>query len=200
MWYITANSGQKRPQPSAGSHEAMLVQVIDLGTQPWSTAYPEPKRKIELMFELLDEKWEFDWKEKPFAVWQYASPYISYDKNKTTNYHKLINQLFGSKTHEEAQAVDFNDILGTVYMVQLVDNNWFTNIESLTKGTAKMQEEYKTYKSHNEKLFFTLEDFDINVFESLSEKKQEKIKSSPEYQKKDLGTTSLPDDNDILPF
>lgn len=200
MWYITADSGQKRPQPTTWSHEAMLVQVIDLGTQPWSKAYPDPKRKIELMFEILDENWEFNGEKKPFAVWQYTSPYVSYDSAKITNYHKLINQLFGSKTHDEAKAVDFNTILWDVYMVQLVDNNGFTNIESITRGTTKMQAEYKEFTPFNKKLFFTLEDFDINIFESLSEKKQEKIKSSPEYQNKDLGTVSKEDEADDLPF
>lgn len=209
MWFITADSGQKRPQPTAWSHEAMLVQVIDLGTQPWSQAYPDPKRKIELMFEILDENGDFNWEQKPFAVWQYTSPYISYDASKITNYHKLINQLFWSKNHEEAKAVDFGEILWDVYMIQLVDNNWYTNIESLTRWTTKMQAEYKDHTTHNPQIFFTLEDFNLDVFEQLSEKKQEKIKSSPEYinatKLKDGGdftkkTERIEEDFDDLPF
>lgn len=182
MWYITADSGQKRPQPTLWSHEAMLVQVIDLGTQPWSDKYPEPKRKLELMFEILDESWDFNGDQKPFAVWQYTSPYISYNKDKITNYHKLINQLFWSKTHDEAGKVDFEEILGTVYMIQIKENNWFVNIDSITKGTAKMQEAYKNHTPFNTKFVFSLEEFNQNLFDWLREKVQEKIKNSPEYQ------------------
>jgi hypothetical protein len=71
------------------------------------------------------------------------------------------------------------------------------NIESLTKGTAKMQEEYKDYKTFNEQLFFTLEDFNEHTFSLLSEKKQEKIKTSPEFQNLN---NLVDDDTDSLPF
>jgi hypothetical protein len=46
-----------------------------------------------------------------------------------------------------------------------------------------MQEEYKDYTTFNPQIFFTLEDFNQDIFDQLSEKKQEKIKASPEYQK-----------------
>lgn len=48
-------SGQYRPLLDAGMYDARILRVIDLGLQPGSAQYPEPKPKMEIEFELLDE-------------------------------------------------------------------------------------------------------------------------------------------------
>lgn len=186
MWKITASKGQEtqRPQMKNWSHEAMLVQVIDLWTQPWSDKYPESKRKLELMFEILDEKWDFWWEPKPFAARKYVNNvYISHNKDKISNYHWLINSLFWNKTHEEAADINFDNIIWSVYIVQISENNWFSNIDNITRWTEKMQEEYKAFTPYNEKFVFSLEEYNQNLFDWLREKVKAKIINSPEYQK-----------------
>ena len=48
-------SGQYRPLLDAGMYNARILRVIDLGLQPGSQQYPEPKSKMEIEFELQDE-------------------------------------------------------------------------------------------------------------------------------------------------
>ena len=48
-------SGQYRPLLDAGMYNARILRVIDLGLQPGSQQYPEPKPKMEIEFELQDE-------------------------------------------------------------------------------------------------------------------------------------------------
>lgn len=44
-----------RPVLEVGMYPARIYQVVDLGLQPGSAAYPDPKYKLEIGFELLDE-------------------------------------------------------------------------------------------------------------------------------------------------
>lgn len=181
---ITATTGEsKKEKVTEGSHEVMLVRVVDLGTQPGSNAYPDPKRKLEFMYEVMDQKFMYKDEEKPFCLRETISPvYIS--EKKETNYHKMLNALFGKTlTYEEAREVDFDEILWNIYMAQ-VEHNWdWVNVWSITKVTKKVEQMYKDYDPTNEKFVFSLENFDQSLFDKLNDKKKEIIQSSPEYKK-----------------
>ena len=43
------------PLLDAGTYDARILSIVDLGMQPGSPQYPEPKPKLEFRFELLDE-------------------------------------------------------------------------------------------------------------------------------------------------
>ena len=43
------------PLLDAGTYDARVLSIVDLGMQPGSPQYPEPKLKLEFRFELLDE-------------------------------------------------------------------------------------------------------------------------------------------------
>lgn len=43
------------PLLDAGTYDARILSIVDLGLQPGSPQYPEPKLKLEFRFELLDE-------------------------------------------------------------------------------------------------------------------------------------------------
>lgn len=189
MAKITVDSGRAFPKPKAGQHEVMLVQVIDLGTQPSKDPQYEPSRQLEFMFEVMDEKAEFDNKdwtkeEKPFWLWMYASPYISYKLDKITNYHKLIRNLAGTDlTHEEAKNFNFDDYLGKIYTATVVANGDFMNIQSFVRASDKLVKAYDDYQVFNPKFVFSLEEFDKTIYNTFNEKKKLKIANSPEYQK-----------------
>lgn len=44
-----------RPLLEAAPYNARILQVVDLGLQPGSAEYPDPKHKLEITFELQDE-------------------------------------------------------------------------------------------------------------------------------------------------
>lgn len=43
------------PLLDPGAYDARILSIVDLGMQPGSPSYPEPKPKLEFRFELLDE-------------------------------------------------------------------------------------------------------------------------------------------------
>ncbi len=199
MWAITASTGSNRPKVSEGSHEVMLVKVVDLGTQEGTGMYPEPKRKIEIMYEVMDQQAEFNWETKPMALWEFAVPYVS--TKKVTNYHKKLNALTGkSLTFEEAQVIDFDDMLWTIYTAQVTYNGDFANIDTLTKVSEKTKKAYADYIPMNDMFVFSLENFDETKFNKLNEKKQAKIKLSPEYKKIIEGDDVTDPKEEQLPF
>lgn len=187
MATITAASSKPHARPKEGQHEVMLVQVIDLGTQPSKNPEFEPSRQLELMFEVMDETHEFTNKDgstevKPFAIWKwFITPYVS--KKKVTKYHALLNALAGKTiTYQEALALDFNTFIGSIYSATVVYTWDFANVDNFTKASAKLVEAYKEYEAYNPRFVFSLEDFNQKIYDSLPERKQTKIMQSPEYQ------------------
>lgn len=181
---ITATTGEsKKDKVTAGSHAVMLVRVVDLGTQPGSKAYPDPKRKLEFMYEVMDQSYTYNNEVKPMGLWETISPvYVS--EKKETNYHKKLNSLFGKTlTYEEAREVDFEDILGTIYTAQVEHNGEWVNIGSIVKAWPIVEKHYAEYIPTNDQFVFSLENFDETLFNKLNDKKKEIIKSSPEYKK-----------------
>lgn len=51
----TGGASLAAPILDAGSYHARLVHIIDLGLQPGSPSYPDPKTKLKFTFELMDE-------------------------------------------------------------------------------------------------------------------------------------------------
>ena len=95
MGTITASKGTTKPREKVTEwwHEALLIRIIDLGTQKPSpkAMYQDPSRQIELVYEVLDQTIKINWEDKPMRVYEKVSPYIS--EKKVTNYHKKLNQL-----------------------------------------------------------------------------------------------------------
>lgn len=195
MWKITVADGKTFPKCKQWQHEVMLMQVVDYWTQPSKDPQYQPSRQLEVMFEVMDESTEFenkDWTKetKPFCLWMYVSPYISYKADKITNYHKFIRNVAGKEvSHEEAKAFDFEKYLWTVYTATVVENWWFMNIQSFVKASDKLVNSYKDYEPYNPKFVFSLEEFDQKLFNSFTEKRKAKIMNSPEYNKE---TEDLP--------
>jgi hypothetical protein len=51
----TGGASLAAPVLDAGSYHSRLVHIIDLGLQPGSPQYPDPKTKLKFTFELMDE-------------------------------------------------------------------------------------------------------------------------------------------------
>ncbi len=51
----TGGAALAAPVLDAGSYHARLVHIIDLGLQPGSPSYPDPKPRLKFTFELMDE-------------------------------------------------------------------------------------------------------------------------------------------------
>lgn len=173
---IIPKNNQEFQNPPVWSHGAYLIGIYDMGTQPWSAKFPEPKRQVKLHFELPFEKGMFDWVEKPLAIW--ATYTLSTHEN--ARFTKVFEALFqGTPTEDDYTNMDFYKLIGSPCTVTIVQNGEYVNVEQvwpLTKGITLPE-------VFNELKVIDLDKFDQSTFEKLGEKMKAKIASSPEFQK-----------------
>lgn len=179
--------GVKMTSPilSPGSYPARLVQIVDLGMQPGTSMYPEPKLKMEMRFELLDEFMaDEDGKElenKP----RWFSYELTYNADgymgDRSNIYKVFDALGGFDK-------PLPDLLGTPCNVAIAkglkqdgktEKNKITGVSAMREKDAE-----KASPLQNETTYFSLMEPDMEVWKTLSSKgqysQQSKIKASLE--------------------
>jgi len=162
-------SGSKRQLAPEGTHNAVCVQVIDLGTQP-SEKWGD-KRKVQLAFQLVDEETN---EGKAIVVY----------KRYTFSNSPKSNLMIDLKAWQGVKGGDFemDNCLAKPCLVTIehseteggtYDN--ITNISGVPKGTK--------VKKHTEPLksLYLDDEFDKDVFESMPDFLQAKIVATPEY-------------------
>jgi len=168
-----SNSGGDFQNPTPGNVGAVCTRVIDLGTQ--SSQYGE-KRKVLISWE-IDEQMSDG---RPFLV---SSSY-------TLSYHakaSLRQMLEGwrGKAYGEGEEIDIAAIIGRPCLLNLVESvggngSTYVNVKSvgpLPKGMTPVQPAAT--------VLFDLDGSppDWDAFNDLSQRLQEKIAASPEYQR-----------------
>lgn len=164
----------------AGVHKGRCIKVIDLGTQ--ETTYKgetQNKHKIMIMFELPEtEMQEGDNAGKPFAVALFVT--LSLDKKS-----KLRPLLVGWRgrdfTEEEAATFDILKLLDKPVLINVIHNEYEGSVYANISSLMPLKPDQCPPRV-NELVSFNLSEFDQEVFDSLSEKMQDKIKQSPEYK------------------
>ncbi len=161
---------------SPGPQVSRIFQVIDLGTQPGSTMFPNPKRKVQVGFELADQMTDDG---KPFIVYQQYTQ--SMNENSTLRHH-LEGWAGKAMTDEVAAAFNIKGLLGKPCIVQLVENSKGDKKYINVKGILPLMAGQVAPVQVNPSVYFDLDDFDGEVFSNLSKWTQEKIAGSPEYK------------------
>lgn len=162
-----------------GIYKARLIRVIDLGTQrseyKGEISY---KHKIMMLWELPETKMkEGDNEGKPFSVALFAT--LSLHKN--SNLRPLLVGWRGKDfTPEEEEVFNVLDLLDKTFTISVIHNidgeNTYANIAMLMPLN-----ETECPPRVNDLIGFDLSDFNQQVFDNLSEKLQEKIRSSHEW-------------------
>ena len=181
------NSGKQFEQAPPGSQIARAYALVDLGTQPHKfgdkpTTY---QRDVRISFELplkkMSGKFDEADKGKIFSVHTTCKQSL----HPKANLRKLLEGWRGKKfaSKAETDAFDPKKLLGLTCRLNLIQNEEYTNIDSIAALDA--DERKKVPKQVNASVFFSLEpdEFDEKVFELLSDRTKEKIKASPEYAK-----------------
>lgn len=133
---------QKAPE---GTHVGVCTLVADVGLQPGSGQYPDPKVKIYLRFELPGERVSIDGKDLPQIIY---SNYTASMSSKA-NLRKIVESWRGkAMTDQEAELFDVRNLLGHACLVQVVhsaDGQYANvkNVMALPRGTAKPKAEGK---------------------------------------------------------
>lgn len=156
----------------AGTHNAILTRIIDLGTQVVNFN-GESKKRHEVML-----SWELDEERKAggrFAV----SRIYTLSLHEKSGFRQMIEGWRG-KAIDSGEEFDARSMLGKPCLVNVVHNDrGYANVNSVSRLPKGMQ----PMEPNSELMFFDLDDPDWAVFEKLSDRLQEKIRNSPEFSK-----------------
>lgn len=171
----------------SGNHVAICNAVVDLGMQPGSGMYPEPKRQVYVRFELPTERIKYTKDgvdhEGPMSIGRTLTASMS----EKANLRKLIESWFGKKFPTDDAAADFDlqALLGRKCLLNVThtekSGKTYANIANATpipKGMVADQ------KQHNTSLYYSLDDANVAVFNALPEwlrkKIEERLDDAPE--------------------
>jgi hypothetical protein len=163
----------------AGNHVAICNAVVDLGMQPGSGQYPDPKHQVYIRFELPTEQIKYvkDGVEVsgPMSIGRTFTASMS----EKANLRKFIESWFGKKFPNDNAAADFDHaaLLGRRCLLNVThtekDGRSYANIANATpipKGMVADQQQ------HNGSLYFDLTAGDqTETFNRLPEWLQKKI-------------------------
>lgn len=156
-----------------GVHNAVLVQFIDLGTQPSNNPDWEAKRQCQLAFELVDEKTK-----DGRAIVEYKQ--YTYSDSTKGNFMKDLKAWLGIKDGN----FDMDEALGKPANItvqhKVTEKGTFANITNISAVPAK---DAKRVRKPTEPLrsLYLDEAFDEETFAALPQHIQNKIATSPEY-------------------
>lgn len=186
---ITGNGSKDYPPPlEAGGYPGRLVRVIDLGLQkqrPYKGEEKPPANMLTTVWELSDEFMKDedgnDLTDKPRWIWE-EFPLFSLEADRaksTTRY----NALDPSHQYEG----DWSQLVGVAANINIVQNPdskdktiIYNNVSNVTPLRAK--DAAKLPDLVNEPVVFTLDDPDVEVFRSLPERIQKRIKEGLEFE------------------
>ena len=199
---LPSASSTFEPCPT-GTHLALCISVVDLGTheQEFQGKVTTP-RQLMITWELPDEPMDDG---NPYTI----SKWYNFSMNEMSNLRKDLEAWRGRPFTAANIGPDgdfeIDVLLGKCCLINVVDkpNGNGTKAGSImpvTKGTV-------VPPNHNPLTLFDLNDFDADVFNSLSEYQQETIRKSPEFLALSgerpkaiaIGKADLSDDNDV-PF
>lgn len=177
------NAGDRIEQPliEAGVYPARIVQILDMGLQaqkPYQGQEKKPINEISITYELVDcfciDKEGNEDEDKPRWISETLPLYrVDQDKAKSTQRYLAAdpNNVFGG---------DFSKLVDTPVNVTLVHNKsgekTYVNIASI--AAMRVRDADKCPPLKNDPKVFDLDEPDMEIFGSLPEWIQEKIKKN----------------------
>lgn len=192
-------------QPPVGTHVSRCVKMIDIGTQRGEyQGKATSKRQCIIGWELPTELMsDGDYAGKPFIVSRFYTASLGEKANLRKD---LANWRGRDFTDQELQGFESKNILDKTCLLSLTQNDKgktrITGVMALPKGT-------QVPARVNPLVYFSLDEFDQAVFDSLSDGYKKLIMASPEYQEiqnpaaqttSKKGAGSFADMDDDVPF
>jgi len=184
-------------QPDAGTYDAILYKIVDLGTQPGGDYMGEKQsdmRKVVLFWEIPASRTSQD---KPHII----NKWYSFVMGERANLRKDITSWRGGLTDDEAAEFDIEDMLEEGFTLSVGLNKKGNRME--IKSVTGMTENSKAALPalYNPVFVFDLDNYDQDKFDQISERLQKYITPSSEYAKAISGESpkSEPVDEDVMP-
>lgn len=176
------NEGGSFTPPPSGTYPAICYRILDLGTQQ-TTYKGQPKRahKILLSWEIKDEEAVTD-DGQPMSIhqqytWSMHEKAALRKALESWRGKAFVDSDFGPGGFDIRKLLGVPCLLGITHTVN--DGNTYANITAISKLPKGME----AGELVNKPIYMWLEKglFDREEFAKLSERMQDKIKSSPEY-------------------
>jgi hypothetical protein len=161
----------------AGNHLAICNAVVDLGLQPGSRMYPEPKHQVYLRFELPQERVKYSKDgvevDGPMSIGRTFTASMS----GKANLRKFVESWRGAQfTDAQAADFDFKKLLGQKCLLNIThterDGKTYANVTAATPVPKGMQ---AAFQQANASLFYDLTAPDAAAFDALPGWLKEKI-------------------------
>lgn len=194
----------------AGVHLARCYRIVDLGTQRSQYAgQVKFLHKIMVSWEVhvIDEDTGqpvLTKKSEPFGIFKNYN--LSWDERASL---RLDLQSWRGKpfTQEEMRRFDLKNVLGAYCMINVIHKSGesgdvFANVSDIMPVPSLVKQKGLP-APHNANTIFTLQEPDFDLLATFSESLQNKIKSSPEYQKLQSAPKAKPpveEEDDSIPF
>jgi len=158
----------------AGSHIAVCNMVADVGIQPGSQSFPQPKRKLYLRFEIPGERVEYEKDGKQVEGPLTIGSFYTASMNEKATLRKHLEGWRGKGfTDTEAGSFDISKLLGAACMLSVIESENGGKTYSNIQNIGKMPKGIDSPKAENELLYYA--DDNADGFDDLPKWLQEKI-------------------------
>lgn len=179
MSFLAENKGTGELAP-AGMHLARCISLIDLGTHV-SEMYNRANRKLSVGWELPNEsRKKGDFAGKPFIL----AKWYTLSWGEKANLRIMIQTWRGKPfSGEETKAFQISKILGQPCMLSVNHEHKNGNDRAIITAVTPIPKEMACPEQITPILKFSLDEFDQQIFESLSDGVKKHIMQSPEYKR-----------------
>jgi hypothetical protein len=181
MNFKASNGGGDFKSVPPGTHLAICNLIADVGMQPGSAMFPQPKHQIYVRFEVPAERIDYEKDGKKLSGPVVIGQFFTASMNEKANLRKQLESWRGRAfTDDEAENFDVSTILGKPCMLSVVENEkggkTYSNIVSISGIPKGVQ----VGRAENELLYFAADD--QTNFSKLPEWLQKKINGQVKEQ------------------
>lgn len=206
MKFPAKHSEDFAPVP-AGSHIAICNGCIDLGLQPGSAQYPEPKHQVYIRFELPGERIKYKKDGQDIEGPMSIGRTFTASMGSKASLRKFIEGWRGA-AFTDAQAADFDlqKLLGQRCLVSVTHNTKGDKTYANLLGAMPLPKGMtSTEPQHNPSLYFSLDEPDAQALTQLPEWLRKKISERLEPEQHDADPGYAKEDaavelDDDIPF
>lgn len=195
---VGGGGGDFKRAPS-GSHIAICNMVADCGLQPGSPAFPSPKRKVYIRFEIPNERVEYEKDGKQVEGPLTIGSFYTASMNEKATLRKHLEGWRGKKFSDaEAASFDVSAILGKACMLSVVESESGGKTYSNIAGIGSIPRGVPTPEAENDLLLYDQES-GPKQYEMLPKWLKEKIdaqltQSRPAANESHAGSDFVDDD------
>lgn len=174
MNFSAKGGGEDFKRVPAGTHLAVCNLVADVGIQPGSGMYPDPKHQIYVRWEIPGERTEYEKDGKkmegPMTIGRFYTASMGTKSNLRKDLESWRNKAF---TDEEAESFDVGSILGKACLLNVVNTEKGEKTYANVKGVSGLIKGMAAQTAENPLLYYAPDD--KRKYEDLPKWLKEKI-------------------------